>query len=84
MLVDHVKEAITILQLMVAARDPLTGEHLPHDHMLCRNKVNHAMWIALSALDDMNKREKLSALQRRIQNLRMEHNLDPITGRKLK
>lgn len=75
---------VRMLELMVSRRDPFTGEHLGHDHILCRLEVNAALWAALGALDDIAMRSKLSALQHHIRKLREENNLNPDTGRRAK
>lgn len=73
---------VKVLEMLVACRDPFTGEHLPHDHILCRLEVNAALWTALGALDDIAMRHKLSALQHHIRKLREANNLNPDTGRR--
>ena len=78
------EKEVKVLEMLVSCRDPFTGEHLSHDHILCRLEVNAALWTALGAVDGIATREKLSALQTRIRKLREANNLHPITGRKLK
>lgn len=75
---------VKVLEMLVSGKDPFTGKHLGHDHILCRLEVNAALWTALGAVDDVAMRHKLSALQHHIRKLREANNLNPNTGRKQK
>ena len=75
---------VKVLEMLVSCRDPFTGEHLGHDHILCRLEVNAALWTALGSLDDVAMRQKLSSLHYHIRKLREANNLNPNTGRRQK
>lgn len=72
---------ITILERLVAGKDPFTEERLPPDHLINTVGVSSALWSALATMDLWEAQKKLNRLQHHITELRKQNGLDP-SGRR--
>lgn len=46
------KNAVAVLEALVAGKDPKTGERLPADHFANELNINAGLWVALGCVDD--------------------------------